>query len=86
MAQDKGKVFRVVEAFSFDHDGRPYSMRIGDLIDSKHPAFSTKRMSMLEQVSDGSGMADYAEMAERAVEVATAAPGERRAVRPARGA
>lgn len=85
MAQDKAKVYRVVEAFSFDHDGRPYSMRIGDLIGVEHPAYSPARLSMLEEVSSGSGMADYAEMAERAVEVATAAPGERRAVRPARG-
>jgi hypothetical protein len=86
MAQDKSKVYRVIEAFSFDHGGRPYSMRIGDLIGTDHPAFSEKRLNMLEEVSSGSGMADYAEMAERAVEVATAAPGERRSVRPARGA
>jgi hypothetical protein len=85
MAQDKGKVFRVIEAFSFDHGGRPYSMRIGDLIGTDHPAFSKGRMSMLEEVSGGSGMADYAEMSERAVETTTAGPGERRSIRPARG-
>ncbi len=85
MAQDKGKVYRVIEAFSFDHGGRPYSMRIGDLIDTSHPAFNTGRMKMLEEVGEGSGMADYADMSERAIETTTAAPGQRRSVRSPRG-
>lgn len=85
MAQDKGKVYRVIEAFSFDHAGRPYSMRIGDLIDSSHPAFNPGRMSMLEEVSEVSGMPDYGDLSQRAVETTTAVPGTRRSTTRPRG-
>jgi len=72
---DQGTVWRVLEAFSFDAEGRPWVMRRGDLVGESHPAFKVGR-PYLEQVD----AAALKVSSTRARETASAAPGERRAV------
>jgi|SRR5215210_2515704 len=82
MASSSDVVYRVREGFTFDHQGRPYTMRRGELVSPGHPAVVPGRMSLLEEVSATAVRADLDRQsigAVNAVETATAAPGERRA-------
>lgn len=86
MAAPSQVVYRVREAFTFDEGGRPYTLHRGELVSAGHPAVTKARMSLLEEVSADAVRADTeftSVSAVQAVEVATAAPGERRSTRPA---
>lgn len=89
MAASGQVVYRVREAFTFDADGRPYSLRRGELVSAGHPAVTKARMSLLEEVSADAVRADteFTSIgAVQAVETTTAVPGERRTTRPPTGA
>jgi len=85
MAEHQSKVYRVREPFSFDYGGRAYSMRTGDLVDDQHPSFKG-REALFDEVDDRSAMHDVASSPTAIIETATANPGERRSVRPSKGA
>lgn len=63
-------VVRVKEAFSFDTDGVPTVMRVGQLVSTDHPAYAKGRQHLFEPVEKAAGR--------NAVEQATAVPGEQR--------
>lgn len=69
-------VWRVKEAFSFDHQGVPVTMRVGDLLEDDDPR-AAGREQFLEPAQEAAQRA--AGTTPAAVETATAAPGERRA-------
>lgn len=85
MAEHQPKVYRVREAFSFDYNGRAYSMRTGDLVGPEHPSFKG-REGLFEEVTDQTTMHDVASSPTAVIETATANPGERRSVRTPKGA
>lgn len=77
MADNSDTIYRVVEPFSFDEDGHPWVMRKGDLIGPRHPAYKRyAESSLLEPVDAGQASAPVTST--RAVETASAAPGQRR--------
>ncbi|WP_441142165.1 hypothetical protein [Micromonospora sp. L32] len=63
------------EAYSFDHDGVPVTMRVGDLLEEGDPR-AVGREQFLEPAQEAAQRAAGATSA--SVETATAAPGERR--------
>lgn len=69
-------VKRVKEAFSYDENGVPAVMRVGQLISTEHAAYSKEREHLFESVENA---------ASRAVEQTSAAPGEQRILSSARG-
>lgn len=79
-AADEDTVYRVVEAFSFDYNGRTYAMRKGDIVAADHPSQPTStRRSLYEQVTAAAAReATVMRTQVSAVETATAAPGEHR--------
>ena len=79
MAETSEQVFRVTESFSFDHDGRPWVMRKGDLVDVKHPAYRYGKDLYLEQVSSQQVAEERKRSTVSATETAMAAPGKPRA-------
>ena len=80
MAEHQSKVYRVREAFSFDYNGRAYSMRTGDLVGPDHPSFKG-REGLFVEVDERTTMHDVASDPTSIIETATANPGERRSVR-----
>lgn len=85
MAEAQTPMYRVREAFSFDHGGRAYVMRTGDIVGADHPAFKG-REALFEEINAESGIRDYSAGTTGIVETATANPGERRTVRTPKGA
>jgi hypothetical protein len=69
-------VWRVKEAFSFDHQGVPVTMRVGDLLEDDDPR-AAGREQFLEAAQEAAQRA--AGTTPATVETTTAAPGERRA-------
>jgi hypothetical protein len=63
-------VLRVKESFSYDRDGVPVVMRAGDLVDDNDPCVTGR--------GDHFEPAEKAASRSRAVETATAVPGEAR--------
>lgn len=70
-------VWRVKEAYSFDHNGVPVTMRVGDLLEDSDLR-AVGREQFLEAAQDAAQRA--AGTAPATVETATAAPGELRSV------
>ena len=68
-------VWRVKESYSFDHEGVPVVMRVGDLLEDNDPR-AVGREAFLEPAQDA---AQRAAGTTAAVETTSAAPGERRA-------
>lgn len=79
MAESNEQVYRVTESFSFDHAGRPWVMRKGDLVDAKHPAYKYGKDAYLEAVDSEQVAAERRRSTVSATETTMAAPGRPRA-------
>lgn len=76
-------VYRVMEPFSFDHNGRTFVMKKGDIVTADHPAGPADARSALFEPVTAQAAREAAQMRTQVsavdmLEVATAAPGERR--------
>lgn len=69
-------VYRVVEPFSFDIEGRPWAMRQGDLVGPGHPAYDKYKDSHLLEPTTAEAVRRSTPVT--ATETATAAPGAKR--------
>lgn len=78
MADTQEQVYRVTESFSFDHDGRPWVMRKGDLVDAKHPAYKYGKDIYLEVVDASQVAEERKRSAVTATETTMASPGQPR--------
>lgn len=79
-AESDERVYRVLEPFSFDHNGRTYVMRKGDIVSTDHPSYGGgARANLFEEVTAAAAR-EHQQMRTQvsAVETATAAPGEHR--------
>ena len=77
-AAEVENVYRVLEPFAFDHEGRPYVMRKGDIVEGDHPAYIGRERLFEQVTAQAAREARQMRTQVSAVETATAAPGERR--------
>lgn len=85
---EQAQVYRVVEAFAFDYNGRGYTMRRGDVFTADHPAFNEARLEggLFEPAGTAAeAAASRARDSWSATEEATANPGLQRILSAQRG-
>jgi hypothetical protein len=71
-------VFQVRDAFSFDHNGRTYVMKRGEIITGDHPAYRGREALFETVTADAAREHALMRTQVSAVETATAEPGMRR--------
>jgi hypothetical protein len=71
-------VYRVLEPFSFDHGGRTYVMKRGDIVSGDNPAYRGREGLFEEVTAQAAREAVAMRTRVSAIETATAVPGEPR--------